>query len=296
MNHKTLPLVTLFGIFLFGLGWLGWIGLMGHLAILYPPWENAIAHPQIKQLGMVVGLLLVMIPYYTYHCGKNQSTKSINHTRKSPHQPKESVWELLTPKAILLQVLLIIMIIPLVVMLQLGFLLIPNFVFSSHPPTILEKFTNFVCQKYNLTKEIGAYLVLVTPSLVSACLFYLLGGKKFLSTPRFIFGPNSPQKEINSPKMTAPDKVYIAQTITEFLESKSTNPYAWDDLISTPKSNKTYQTICDYLNSTQKIYPSQFGWCNEKGVEKLKELSTLLCSSAEENEILKFIKEEKNTK
>jgi hypothetical protein len=295
MKILRLVSLTLLGGFVFTLAWLGWISLLEHLASFYPSYQEMLSSPKTNIIGFVIALLFMQLPYYTYQLGVKQKPKAPKKNN-STQTRTESLRELYTPKGILLQILFGIMIIPILIMIQMGFLLIPNYVFSADPPTILERFTDFICQKYNITREIGAYLVIITPSLISACLFYLLGGKKFLSTPRTLFRQNITSRENPQSKMSQPDRVYVSQTITDFIEDKTSDPYLWDDLISTPKSNKTYQTICDYLNSTQKIYPSQFGWCNEKGVEKLKELSTLLCSSAEEKEILKFIKEEKKIK
>jgi hypothetical protein len=295
MKYLKLFFLTLFGLFIFGIGWIGWVSLLEHLATLYPKYQELLISPETKNAGFIVGLLLILLPYYCYESGKAQKLQVSKCYKPSEHTQAESVWELLTPKSILLQILFVIMIIPIIIMVHTGFLLIPDFVFSSKSPDRLEMFTNFICQKFNLTKEIGAYLSIITPSLISACLFYLLGGKKWLSTPRTLFKQTRKSTGPCQSNLTQADRAYIAEAISEFINDKDTNNYsAWEHLLSTPKENKTYQLVCKYLNSTSNLYPSKFGWCNKDGVEKLKEFSSLLKSPRKDKDkdLHEFIQKE----
>jgi len=94
--------------------------------------------------------------------------------------------------------------------------------------------------------------------------------------------------------MSRQDRLTVATTIKSFIEGNCPE-YAWDDLLSTPKNNNTYQGVCDYLAFTNWIYPicpsnsNKSNWCNEEGTEKLKELADLLQSPSSNKEIKNFI-------
>jgi len=289
MQIFKLSLLSLLGFFILSLGWMGWIGLLDNLATLYPTYQELLQNPKLKQGGLIIGLFIVLAPAYLY--GDNGSQVITRFSKKGKQEDTtKSIWDIYSPKGITLQILLLVMVTPIAIMIQLGFLFIPDFIFSSNTPDILKRFTNFVCQKFHLTEDMGAYLVVIAPSLISASLFYLLGGKKWLSTPRSLFRPKQPATNLYLKEMAKSDREYVAKTINDFLNDENPNPYTWDELISSPKPNKTYQLVCNYLDSTRELYPSNFGWCNVKGTEKLKEFSKLLASSTEDKNIHKFIK------
>ena len=54
-----------FSLFLFSLGTFGWIGMCEKLAVVLPASAPITSNSTVRMLGLVVGLGLVLVPFYT---------------------------------------------------------------------------------------------------------------------------------------------------------------------------------------------------------------------------------------
>ena len=93
--------------------------------------------------------------------------------------------------------------------------------------------------------------------------------------------------------MSTAEREEVAATIESFLNG-SCRPYDWDDLISIPRSDETFEVVCRYCVSTSDLYPppTKTEWCSEEGAAKLREFAALLRSPARNEEITAFIQKE----
>ena|SRR6266480_7583622 len=93
--------------------------------------------------------------------------------------------------------------------------------------------------------------------------------------------------------MSTAEREEVAATIESFLDG-SCRPYDWDDLISIPRSDETFEMVCRYCASTSDLYPTRTKteWCSNEGAVKLREFAALLRSPAGKEEIAAFIQKE----
>jgi hypothetical protein len=91
--------------------------------------------------------------------------------------------------------------------------------------------------------------------------------------------------------MSPKEREEVAATIESFLDGSSRR-YDWDDLISIPRSDETFEMVCRYCVSTSDLYPAKKGWCSDEGATKLREFAALLRSRAGHEEIAAFIQKE----
>ena len=91
--------------------------------------------------------------------------------------------------------------------------------------------------------------------------------------------------------MTTAEREQVAATVESFID-ESCGRYDWDDLISLPRSDKTFETVCRYCASTSDLYPTKKGWCSDEGAAKLREFAALLRSDAADEEVTTFIQNE----
>jgi hypothetical protein len=93
--------------------------------------------------------------------------------------------------------------------------------------------------------------------------------------------------------MSDAERKEVAATIESFLDG-SCRPYDWDDLISIPRSDATFDVVCRYCASTSDLYPTPktTEWCSDQGATKLRELAALLRSDAGDEKIEAFVQNE----
>jgi hypothetical protein len=64
----------------------------------------------------------------------------------------------------------------------------------------------------------------------------------------------------------------VLATIARFVSNTPAHPHEWDDFISVPISDKRLDRIRQTCASLPERYPSPSSYCNDEGVEVLREM------------------------
>ena len=99
-----------------------------------------------------------------------------------------------------------------------------------------------------------------------------------------------PEAHVDEP-MSAGEREQLASDIEQFLDD-TCGPYHWDDLTSVSAKTTDRRAVLDYLISTSDLYPTNSGWCNDVGEQRLRDLVNLLRSDCSSPAIREFITEE----
>jgi len=89
--------------------------------------------------------------------------------------------------------------------------------------------------------------------------------------------------------MNVKEIIECSTAIDAFLNG-SCGDYDWDDFISIQSSNSSVQLIKDYCSKSDFLYPPDTvgHWCNDRGSQKLTELSSMI-KTGNEKDIRSFI-------
>ena len=73
------------------------------------------------------------------------------------------------------------------------------------------------------------------------------------------------------------ERIHLADVITSFVDG-TCGPCDWDDFVMPKQKDPDLQFVCDYCNCTRGLYPTEQGWCSDRGEQMLRNLAELLRS------------------